>query len=628
MEGHDENKINEAEKSLYMRGGFRPNIKRASFSRAKEDAPKEWQEMPKPKKRFPILRLLFIVSALFFVGAVGVAVFLFSSGSNIVSPDNIEISVDGPVTLKGGEQMVMKVSIVNHNSVPLESANLQVTYPSGARSSEDISQDLKSYRHYLDTIAPGEVVNETLRAVLFGQENEKQDIHIALEYRTAGSNAIFQKEKVVSVTLTSSPIGVSIDLPDSVSAGQDVTAKVTLTSNSDKTLSGMYLLVTPPDGFLIAATDPQPQTGLLWQLGDLAPGTSRTFSIRGSIGGALNQNQGFKAVVGILDKVNGRSIAIPYGTALSAFQIQQPSVELAASLNGADNTVVATDPGQRIRADITWTNNLSVPVLNGSLTAKLSGPMLDQTRVSVENGFYDSQTNTITWKQQDIPELGRLESGNEAHTNFTFQLQDRDYVNTHGLTNPGLSITLSFNGQKTDEASTIAPVSASIERTIKVNSVVSLAAVESFTSGPFKNTGPMPPKVGQASTYTVGWQISSLSSGLRGARVSAILPTYVTWLGVKSPEGEDLSYNPLTGEVVWNAGSVAARSGYGNPPRSVYFQVSMTPSLSQQSSSPDLLGASQLTATDVFTNFADQAAADAVNTSSSDTGGQHSGDVQ
>ncbi len=623
-----EEKLEEAQKSLYLRQGFRPNIHRSAFTKEKIEAPDQWKDMPKPKKPFPVLRTLFMVSLLFFAAAVVVAGVLFTTGQNTISPDNIEINVDGPVAVKGGEEAVFKITLVNKNGVPLESSNLQINYPPGTRSSTDLAQELSRERKHLGTIEPGEIINETARAVLFGAENSKQDIRIALEYRTAGSNAIFEKEKIVTVTLTSSPIGVVVDVPEAVSVGQDITAKVTITSNSTKVLEGMYLLVTVPGGFVLKSTEPAPKSGLLWQLGDIAPGTSRSFVIRGTVGGALNETSGFSATVGSLNKITQKTIEVPYGTAFEAFQIQKSAVELSVAINGTTDTTVIANPGDRMRADLTWVNNLSVSVRNAELKVKLSGPMLNQAKVSTANGFYNSADNTITFRPQDIPELALLDPGEEAHTNFTFTLQERDYIESRGLVNPTLDMEATLTGERASDVSAVDPVSSRLVRTIKVNSTVGLISDMSYSAGPFRNTGPMPPKVGQETTYTVFWRIYSLSSGLRNARVVAILPTYVKWLGVKSPSGEQLSYNPLTGEVTWNAGNVGEKAGYAEAPRTVYFQVAMTPSLSQKDSSPNLLEESKFSATDLFTGFLHQGDADAVTTSSFDTSGVRAGDVE
>ena len=63
------------------------------------------------------------------------------------------------------------------------------------------------------------------------------------------------------------------------------------------------------------------------------------------------------------------------------------------------------------------------------------------------------------------------------------------------------------------------------------------------------------------------------------------MPIYTKWLGKISPESEDLKYNPIGGEIVWNVGDLKASP----TPREVSFQISFLPSLTQVRNYPILL---------------------------------------
>ena len=86
-----------------------------------------------------------------------------------------------------------------------ELADLLVEYPKGTRSSGNLGQELLRSRDSLGDIAPGERVKSSVKAVLFGEENTQKNIVVTVEYRVAGSNAIFYAEKQYQLTLSSSP---------------------------------------------------------------------------------------------------------------------------------------------------------------------------------------------------------------------------------------------------------------------------------------------------------------------------------------------------------------------------------------------------------------------------------------
>lgn len=95
--------------------------------------------------------------------------------------------------------------------------------------------------------------------------------------------------------------------------------------------------------------------------------------------------------------------------------------------------------------------------------------------------------------------------------------------------------------------------------------------------------------------------MTNTSNDVNNAKVTASLPAYVTWLGVVSPQSEDLTYNPVGGEIVWNIGDVKAREGISSSPKQVSFQVSLLPSLSQLNAKPSLVKNIVLTGEDDFT---------------------------
>jgi len=76
----------------------------------------------------------------------------------------------------------------------------------------------------------------------------------------------------------------------------------------------------------------------------------------------------------------------------------------------------------------------------------------------------------------------------------------------------------------------------------------------------------------------------------------------VRWLGVSSPQSEDISFNQVGGEIVWDIGSVEAGKGVSLSAREVSFQVALLPSLSQVNSEPILVKNISIEGEDSFTD--------------------------
>jgi hypothetical protein len=192
---------------------------------------------------------------------------------------------------------------------------------------------------------------------------------------------------------------------------------------------------------------------------------------------------------------------------------------------------------------------------------------------------------------------------------------------------PKIDVTTTVKGVSIDEGQTAEDLSSSITRKVLVNSEASLVSQIFYFSGSITNSGPVPPKAEQKTTYTVVWTINNTSNSISHAQVTATLPPYVTFTNVISSDA-NVTYNPVGGVVVWNAGSVARGAGFTGKTKSVSFQVAITPSVTQIGQSVDIVSGSTLTATDDFTNMSITASGRPITTRLDDSGAsQNSGVV-
>ena len=94
-------------------GGGEPVVGGEVFSSAQESisAAQTIQPAKNPKSSFP-LKILF-GSIVFFILALCVVAYKFLGGGNIVSSDNIQVTVQAPISVAGGEVMPFEIDIKN-----------------------------------------------------------------------------------------------------------------------------------------------------------------------------------------------------------------------------------------------------------------------------------------------------------------------------------------------------------------------------------------------------------------------------------------------------------------------------------------------------------------------------------
>lgn len=599
------NRLDKINRHLYDRNVTPVNSRRASFSQASSDLRHDWHDepVPKQKSKFSGLQASLLAALVFFIISLAYAAFSFQSGRNIISPDNVDITIKGPVSIKGGEEMTLQIEITNKNTVDIESVDLSVAYPEGTRSAEDLDKEVERHRNFIGTIKSGDSFKETVRAVLFGDENEEKNIVVRVEYRTAGSSAIVPVVKNYVLVITSAPVHVSLELPEETNSGKEIPIEVNVTSNSSQTINDVYLEIDLPNGFKISSSEPDAVFGkTLWSLGDLPPGISRSVKIVGEISGEENDALSFKATVGLRRDDNDRGVSIPYSSTQGTIAIKPAFVGLKIALDGSSLSEVVSRSAEDIRGQLVWVNKLPVDVRDGELTLKFTGPILNQAEVVVRDGFYRSSDNTIIWKPQDVEALDSLASGATGKAEFDFAVLDTTNITALNITNPTLDLFATFTGLRTATGFEGETILSTASTKVKLESTLRVLAQGNYVGGAFVNTGPIPPKVGQETTYTITWSVSDSYNKVNDVIVVGTLPTYVKWLDVTSDSNEKITYNEANGNITWDVGDINAYVGTKFQAREVSFRVSLIPSLSHLEDFVDLVSNTRVTGIDAFTD--------------------------
>lgn len=552
-------------------------------------APPAWHDEPKPMarvRRFSPFTLLFFGSLIFFVVAVGFAALLFFSGTNTISTKNVDVQVSGPSQIDAGSTLSLQIVVTNHNPVPIQLADLVVTFPPDTRSDQDISVAVPSTRISLGTINPGESVNQTVRAVLFGQAGSEPSIPVSVEYRTPSSNAVFTSDTTYTTQIAQSPASIVASAETQVVSGQPTTITVTITSNSSQPLTNMLLTATYPPGFSFTSSNPAPLPGNdAWSLGDIEAAGSRTVTINGTFTAEDGDVRALTFAAGNQDPNSAASITVPLANAETDVTVTKPFISAQIALNDSiadQHTIVR---GQIVDGEITWTNNLPVAVQNLSITLALNGDILDPTSVRTAQGFYQSANSSIVWDKTTESDFASVAPGASGKLDFSFATLP---LSQGVFQNPELDFSVAVNADRSDEGNVPESVNSTAETKALIATDLALTASLSHNG----DSGPIPPKANTETDYTVSWDLSNSANGVANAAVTATLPNYARF--IESGDSA-VSFDPTQGVVTWNIGDISA----GESP-STSFTVGITPSVSQAGQVPNVIENQQASAFDRF----------------------------
>ncbi|MDP9249735.1 MAG: hypothetical protein M3M85_04490 [bacterium] len=549
-----------------------------------------------------LFKKVFVISVAFFILSMGYAAYVFFAGSNTVSNDNIEISITGNNFVAGGEELDLVISVANKNTTSLDLVDLLVEYPKSA--TQNFSNDTERLRESLGTIPAGAVRNENLKMVLFGEQGSVRPIKVSIEYRVAGSNAIFVKEKMYNVNINSTPINLTVEGPLSVSPNQDITLNIKTSLNATRPAENILVTLDYPLGFKFTKAVPEPSFGdNVWDLGDLAPGAEHGISIYGKMTDVFDgEEKTFNVRSGAQDQTQKSAIDVVFNSARHTIEIKKPFIETAIFINGVGDREFAVDSKTTLNVEIRYANNLSSGVDDVVIEAKIAGNAWDRTGVRSTQGHYDSSKNQITWDSSNKGGLAEISPGDSGSVNFS--IDPLSLLSSSGgmLADPTINIEVNIFGRQAAQDSSVNALKNSASAVVRLISDLNFSAKALHFSGAFKNTGPIPPKAEGETTYTIVWTLSNTANSISQAKLSSSLPAWMSFVGPVSPTGEDVSFNSATKEIIWNIGRIARGTGISAASRSVSFQVSLKPSLSQVDTVPAIINGSVLTGRDDFAN--------------------------
>ncbi|OGG56655.1 hypothetical protein A3D71_04300 [Candidatus Kaiserbacteria bacterium RIFCSPHIGHO2_02_FULL_55_20] len=556
-------------------------------------------------------------AVLFFLATVGYFgyFFLLGGGSFGATPGNINISISGPPQIEGGVPTELQLVITNRNKVPLELADLVVSYPEGTRSPTDFATDLQSQRIPLGIIEAGGTRQGTVSAVFAGKEGDHANIKVELEYRIGGSSAIFVASSDYDVVFSSSPLSLTISGNTETVSGQPVEITVLIASNANAPVKDVLFNANFPFGFKLesaavneSSSNAKPQLSqdsrsAIWKLGDLLPGQNRTVTIRGSLMGEQGEMRVFHFSAGTRKDATATSSAIEATLANSEFPIaiSKPFLGLAVSVGGASGSNIVVSPGDNVSVAVDWQNNLPTAITDAVIVAKLSGFPIDGATVHSVDGFYRSNDDVVIWdKTTSKGVLANLSPGARGKVGFSFQMPQGEALKN--ILNPRLDISINAAGKRVSESGVPQNLQAAATQRISLATALSLTTQGLYYSNPFGSVGPMPPKAGTETTYAIVFTVTNTTSKISGARVTAHMPPYVRWVGIYSPSSERVSFNQNDGTVTWDLGDVAPGVGLnGTTPRQAAIAIGFTPSTSQIGQEPPLMQSITLSGTDEST---------------------------
>lgn len=513
----------------------------------------------------------------------------------------VALDIYGQERVVSGEEVNFAVRYKNNSRVAISNAALVFYFPAQSAPTDKnnvvLQGDSFVATKSLGRLAPGQEGQVEFKARVLGDKDSQQKFKAKLNYRPANINSDFSNEKEFISTIISVPLVLSFILPARIVSGQTINFSLRYLNTSDACFSDAKLKIEYPVGFIFDSALPSPQQGSdTWDLPEIGSREEGSIVIKGAISGNEGESKVFKAQIGA-QKNNEEFIV--YSQALSSPQISVSPLFVEQSLLDApDNNV---DVGRNLTYKIKYRNTTEVPIGPVFVTVKIDSRAVDLASVRTTNGFFSSSESVITWNSSSLPSLESLDAKAEGELEFSFQVRDRLPVNNFSDKNFTILTVAKIDSFNVPLALSGTQLAGQNQLIVKVNSILVLNMKGYYSDRIILNSGPLPPVVGQKTTYTIYWQALNISNDMSGVAVEAYLPSYVRWEGNIFPKNEDIKYDAASGKVIWRIGRLSAGTGILSPVRQVVFQVGLVPSLGQVGNTAIVVQQAKVSGQDDFT---------------------------
>lgn len=597
------------------------------YLQSKSNTAESWQDVSNfndqsvgfwQKKKKKLLILLVVV----LVVCVGVYV-SFKMGHKSFSDEYVSVQVTAPQTVTSGEEINVLFEYYNNNPVSLYDVNMEIFFPNNfvfSSSDQELKGENGYYTFSIPEIKPKTSVRLRVFGRLIGYLQTEGVFSSNLFYKSENFNAKFKSQGSGTVIINFIPVSLNINSLDEIKNNSQLELSLVYKNNSLRKFPKAKLHIAIPDGFRdyhsdsVYTVDTEKSDTIIFAADNIEIGEQRMIKLNG-VANSANDVLSFNAKLFFLEE---NEEFFPYINITKNITLQAPEISITQWVNNSG--VYVADKNEMLDYEITFKNQSNNVFNLGSVSSILEGPFDLNTITFLGDHRGVVKNNEIIWGELDV--LKNFKPGDEGVVSFRVKV--KDIFDIHGSNDKNFVLSVKTNINDKDNLSV--PIASSVvENPIK-------AWVHINTKGYFnddgriKNTGSIPPRVGQDTEYTIHWNVKNLFNDVKNLQISTVVPPQVELTGKtidfngtvsdsflkifssrkittqddinktqdniedltnEQVEGADFFDNPRedglyyfqdTRELLWFFSNMKANDGILSPAKEIVFQIRLRPS--------------------------------------------------
>lgn len=519
---------------------------------------------------------------------------------------SVELEATGPKEIQAGKPFSYVINYKNLDRIDLKNVRINATFPENfIFDSAEPKPSTSTNVWNIDELKMRRSGEIKINGRLIGQVNEHPSFMASMSYMPANFSSEFQKNTSFNSVITSIGMNVDFDAPGSVLVGDQGQLFINIKPEAENYLKNFRVTLGRLENLTLSTTtDPLKQGFYEVDLSTLV-GTSTVSTTTSSTTIASEIKIPFSFKERINNKEN-LSLNFEYsadGQKYYSFLKKDILIEvLTKNINlnlliNASKEDQGVDFGAPLNYTIGYANKGDQSIKNLVVMAVIEGEMVNwQSLRDDSKGLVSG--NKITWTSDQIPGLAELAPGVEGVIDFSINIASSTVVSptkNYQIKSYARFMvgTSSVPNAETDNRSN--------EITNKINSNLNFTEqIRYFNDDNLAvGSGPQPPRVGEATSYRVYWNLTNDLNEISNLHVETELPVYMSWDDKSLASTGVISYNATTRKVTWDLSKLSVAAAKANSE----FSISFTPTTTDANRIAILLNDAKLTATDDSTKM-------------------------
>lgn len=487
---------------------------------------------------------------------------------------DVKFTIEAPESVMAGEEFFYTVDYKNLSNVGIKDIETRLHYPENFIFLDSIPPsenenndswkitDLESHRSGQIKIK-GKLINDNDSAnIVWGD----------MAYTPANFSSEFKKEATAETKISDTGIELSISHDSGVLIKEESEILIKYKARENNFLNNFRLFVERSDNTeFIREKDPaKPEENFeegIWKIAELKK-EEQELKVAFKVKEKLGDEE--KLVLNFQYSEDGEKY-YTFSKKEINFEVIKSDLSLNLIINGARGDQ-GINFGDTLNYSVVFANKGETEMKDVVIMAVLDSVILDWSSLKDENKGKVSE-NTIAWSKNEIKKLESLKPGEEGTIDFSIKALAPEKVDLL----PGGKYQVESYAQFSIENIKPKENEDTKSNTIlnKINSDLNLIEQVRYYNDDniAVGSGPLPPKVGETTSFKVYWNLSNNLHEIDNLRLKAVLPAYVNWDNKNRSTLGAIYYNDSSREVVWDIGRL---------PVSVYsaeaeFNISITP---------------------------------------------------